>query len=702
MKEKKKKKEKQAQLPFRLNILFFSVFILFAILILQLGVTQILLGDTFQEEIDKTSKDLVKIPVPRGKIYDRNHKVLVDNQPIYAITYTPPRGVQPEDKLVLAEKLVDYMEVDVYDEDGNIQGINERNKQEYWYLKNRKEAEELLPQEEREDLSNAEQYQEVLNRIPKEALDSLDEGELKVIAIKKELDKAYELSPQIIKNKDVSIEEYSRIAENLDILNGINITTDWERVYKNQSGFNSFLGSITTHNQGILSEKEDYYLTRGYSRNDRVGRSGLEDQYEEVLRGRKEQIEYVLNKHGQIIDSNIHVLGERGKDLVLGLDVDYQKRVDEIVERELRATIEAQPGAQKYLTDAIAVVLNPKTGDILAISGIHHDRKKNEYLNSSLKAIHDAYLPGSAIKGATLLAGLHEGVVRPNEVIFDNPIRIRGSKPKGSIYNMGNVNDIDAIHVSSNVYMYHIAMRMSGNPNYVPEQSLVYRPGSFQKMRNYFRQFGLGTETGIDFPNEATGYEGNPEGQQDVAAQFMDFAIGQNESFTVLQLAQYVSTIANDGYRVKPRLVKEIRNPSSAKDSLGSIYQYNNTEYLNRIVMDDLYLDRIQEGFRRAFQAPRGTAYAYFGDRPYNPAGKTGTVEEIFWDEEKGAFVETEHLALVGYAPFDDPEVAFAVLIPNTTRVNGRYPVNHMIGRGILDSYFEFEETSDEDEEDDE
>ncbi|HLS36166.1 MAG TPA: penicillin-binding protein 2 [Bacillota bacterium] len=689
--QQKKKKEKQAQLPFRLNILFFSIFLLFSILILQLGVTQILQGDTFQSEIDHTSRDIVKVPVPRGKMYDRNHNILVDNEPLYAITYTPPKGVQPEDNLELAEDLVHYMELDIYNEEGEVTGITDRDKREYWYLKNKEDAEDLLSQEEREDMSNAEQYQEVLNRIPDEEITDFNEEQLQIIAIKKELDKAYALAPHIIKNKGVTIEEYSKIGENLDKLPGINTATDWDRVYKNKTSFHSYLGSITSHNQGILSDREQYYLTRGYSRNDRVGRSGLEAQYEEVLRGRKEQIEYILDSDNQIVDSNVHVEGERGKDLILTIDTELQKKVDEIVEKELKETIEKSSVPQKYLTDAIAVVMNPKTGEILAVSGVHHDKENNRYEYASLKALHDAFPPGSTIKGATLLAGLHEGVVSPNEVIDDKPIEIKGNPhPKGSITYLGHVNDIDAIHRSSNVYMYHIAMRMSGNPVYRPNQSLRYIPGSFQKMRNYFRQFGLGAETGIDFPNEATGYVGNPEGSVDVAGQFQDFAIGQNETFTALQLAQYVSTIANDGYRVKPHFVKEIRNPSNGSEELGSIYKYKNTEVLNKVVMNDDYIKRVQEGFRRAFQVQRGTAYAYFHDRDYNPAGKTGTAEaEVY---EDGVLTKTEHLGLVGYAPFDDPEVAFAVIVPNTIRTSDRHPVSNMIGRGILDAYFELQE----------
>lgn len=688
---KKKEKEKRAQLPFRLNILFFSVFLLFSILILQLGVVQILRGETFQEEIDQTTQDVIKVPVPRGKIYDRNYKIVVDNEPIYAITYTPPKGVQPKQRLELAETLVKFMSMDIYDDKDNLTGISLRNKREYWYLKNTEEAEKLLTSDEREGMNNGEQYNEILQRIPDEEIDKLTDKELQIIAIKKELDKAYELTPQIIKNEGVTLEEYARVGENLDQLPGVNVTTDWDRVYENRNSFHAYLGSITTQNQGILADKEQFYLTRGYSRNDRVGRSGLEAQYEDVLRGRKEQIEYVTDKNGKVVDSNILVPGERGKDLVLTLDMEYGKRVDQILQRELETAIEKTPSYyRQLLEEALAVVINPKTGEILAISGQRYNHDTKEFEDVALNAIHDTHLPGSTVKGATILAGFQSGVVSPGHVIVDKPIINAGSNPKGSWMNLGPVNDIDALERSSNVYMYHIAMRVSGNPVYRENASLTFNKGSFQKMRNYFQQFGLGTETGIDYPNEAKGLSPNAEGLPDRAGLLQNYAIGQYDTFTTLQLAQYVSTIANDGYRVRPHLVKEIREPTPYADELGPVYRSMNTDVLNKIEMDNAYIQRVQEGFRRAFQGTRGTASAYFSDRDYNPAGKTGTAEEFKWID--GKMFQTENLALVGYAPFDDPEVAFAVIVPHTHRFSDRHPINNLIGRGILDSYFELKE----------
>src|SRR5690625_6991983 len=109
-----------------------------------------------------------------------------------------------------------------------------------------------------------------------------------------------------------------------------------------------------------------------------------------------------------------------------------------------------------------------------------------------------------------------------------------------------------------------------------------------------------------------------------------------------MQVDQYVSTIANDGYRVKPHIVKDIHNPSVDKD-LGSIYKSNETEVLNKMKIKDSELKRIQEGFRGAFQSEGGTGYSYWSGKNYNPAGKTG--------DRKSTRLNSSHVA-ISYAVF--------------------------------------------------
>ncbi|HLR01144.1 MAG TPA: penicillin-binding protein 2 [Virgibacillus sp.] len=694
----KKKKKRKAQLPFRLNILFLGVFLLFSILILQLGVVQILNGDGFQEEIDRTSQETTKVPVPRGMIYDRNHNVLADNKALYAITFTPQKGVQAEERLEVAEDLAEYitMDGDKLSEQDKIDKLTPHDYREYWYLKHPKKAEKLLTDEEAEEMDNSEQYKEALKRIKDEELEDFSDKELRVMVIKKEMDKASSLTQQVIKNEGVTPDEYARVSENLDKLPGINATVDWDREYPYDDTFSSFLGSITTKEQGIIKENEPYYITRGYSRNDRVGKSGLELEYEDLLRGRKEQIQYTTDKNNVIIDSDTIVEGERGKDLVLTLDVEFQQKVDELVADELKKTVEKYPTQNKHLEDALAVALDPQTGEILAASGQHYDHDENKVEDQSYRILYDQNEPGSSIKGATVLTGYQEDAIQPGEVIVDQPLKIKGSNTITSYGNaaMGPVNDYDALKRSSNIYMVNIAMRLGGVYNHKNGDSLPNMKDALKIMRNDFGQFGLGTRTGIDFPYEATGLEGDYERPSD----YLFNAFGQFDTYTTMQLAQYVATIANDGYRTRPHFLKEIHEPTAYDDDLGPVSKSINTEVMNRIQMDSKNIERVQEGFRRVYQEQGGTAYNYFKDVDYNPAGKTGTAETSVFED--GKEYKTDNLALVGYAPFDEPEIAFAVIIPHLGDLGSgqsQRPINHNIGKGILDAYFDLKEERDED-----
>ncbi|MCC2251818.1 MAG: peptidoglycan D,D-transpeptidase FtsI family protein [Bacillota bacterium] len=683
-KKNKRRKLKRERLPFRLNILFFVMFIMFSALVLQLGVVQILKGESFQEEIDRTIRDTTKVPVPRGEVYDSNHRLVVTNKPLYAITYTPAKRVQAKNRLTVAKKLAQLISFDS-------KGISERNKKEYWYLENKKEAVKLLSTEEKKELDDTEEYNLILERIPKDKISDFTKNEQKIIAIKRELDKAYALTPQIVKNEGVTSEEYAMVSEHLSELPGINATADWEREYPFGDTFQNLIGNITTQKKGIPAEKEEYFLTRGYSRNDRVGISGLEEYYENVLRGRKEQIQYTTKKDGTIVGSETVVEGEAGKDLVLTIDMEFQKKVDKVVKDELKNIIQANPYQHPYLTDAIAVVMNPKTGELLAVSAASRDKEKNEYVNESYRALYDSHLPGSAVKGATVLAGYESGVISPGQSFYDRKLKIKGDpKRRGSYRNLGAVNDYDALRLSSNVYMFYIALKMGGEQrNPLPDEAkITFNPDAWEEMRNYFQQFGLGASTGIDYPYESTGLTGE---NSTMGGLFMNLAIGQYDTYTALQMAQYVSTIANDGYRIRPHFVKEIRNPSNSSEELGSVYRNIDTKILNRVDMDQSYITRIQEGFHRVFHAAGGTGVKYFGNNEYskyNAAGKTGTAENAYYIDGK-KLADTENLSLVGYAPYDDPEMAFAIIVPHTGKIKGRYPINHRIGQGILDAYFE-------------
>jgi len=685
-----KKKKKRAQTAMRLNILFLFVFLLFSLLILQLGVVQILNGEEARERLNETENAKTSIAVPRGLMYDADGELVVDNEPVRSITYTPPKnGDSHLTKISIAEKLA-TMVMMAEDIEGLKDLVNERDKKEFWYVsneKNREMIEERLTEEDMELKSGA-LYQRQLDLITPQdynALDWSDAYQLNVVAIKKELDQAIELSPHVIKNEGVTDEEYAQVSEHLNLLPGIDAKIDWNRVYPFEDTFRTFIGNITDADQGIPRDNQDYYLNLGYSWNDRVGESGLEQQYEDVLRGQKEVIQYTIDNDGEIVGTKTVQDGKAGNDLVLTVDMDFQQALDEIVKDELEKYIAQDPYRNRHMEDALVAALDPQTGAVLGMTAAHYNRDENTFENQPHRVVYDAHIPGSSVKGATVLTGYQTGVIDIGTVLNDRPIKIAGTPLKKSWRNFGLLNDLKALEQSSNVYMFEIAMRIATATYNYNEPLRSFDQSSFQTMRNYFQQFGLGSKTGIDLPFEATGYVGSNIVDGGL---LLDFAIGQYDTFTTLQLAQYVSTIANDGYRLAPYLVKGEHASNGDKAALGPVVTSKSPQLLNRIDMDDRYIERVQQGFRLA--ATQGTGRGHWANNPYDVAVKTGTAQNYFYVD--GEQQQTNNLTLVGYAPYDEPEVAFAIVIPRTGVGNDQNGIHHNIGNRLIDAYFDIKE----------
>jgi cell division protein FtsI/penicillin-binding protein 2 len=678
------KRKKRAQVPIRLNILFFFVFLLFSALILRLGVVQIVYGEDYRREVERTQDEIVSTPVPRGKIYDRFGQVIVDNTPQKAITYTRSKSTQPEEILEVAKKLAQYIDIPDAEEK-----VTERDMKDYWILTHPEEAKKKVSEQERKQLADQgmtqkeidkKVYEWTLDRITEKELAQIPKQELEVIAIKHEMESGYALTPQTVKSKGVTDREYAVVSEHLSELPGVNTTVDWDRKYVYDNTFRSVLGSVTEEDEGIPRERLDYFLARDYSRNDRVGKSYLEMQYEEVLHGKKAKVKNVVDKSGRVVSVEEVYPGERGKDLVLTIDAELQQKVEQIIQQEILAT--KRKGRSPLLDRAFVVMMNPKTGEVLAMAG--KLLRDGEFVDFAIGNITSAYAMGSAVKGATVLTGFQTGVLHPNTYIKDEPLYIKGTPVKKSWKTMGTINELTALKQSSNVYMFKTAIAIGGGV-YRPHAPLRINPEAFATIRHYFSQFGLGVKTGIDLPNELSGFQG----QSTLGGFLLDLAIGQYDMYTPMQLAQYVSTIANGGYRMKPQLVKEIREPSIDEKEPGRVIKRFEPVVLNRIDMKTEYIKRVQEGFRRVMQEPGGTAYAYFANAPYKPAGKTGTAEAFYDGPIKSRRNDsTYNLTLVGYAPYNDPQVSFAVVVPWATQGDSD-GINDRIGRRILDAYFE-------------
>jgi penicillin-binding protein A len=685
------KKKNKTFVGLRFNVLFFMVFILFSILILRLGFVQIVYGDDFKREIQRTEDITVNNPVPRGKLFDRNGKIIVDNISQNAITYTKYQNTNQADMIEVSKKLAKLIDMDY-------KNVKERDKKDFWILKNPERAKEKISSTEwklvaENKLSDKDIYKLQLERLNEAELKELKKEDLEVLAICKQFNSGYALTPQIVKNKQVSPEEFAVVSENLHVLPGVDTTTDWERKYLFGDTLKTIIGKVSSSEKGLPIERLEYYLARDYNRNDRVGLSYIEEQYEAILHGQKAKVKNITDKNGEVLETVVVSEGKRGKDLVLTVDMDLQLAVEKIIEEELLA---AKKTAGTALLDrAFVVLMNPNTGEILTLAGkqIVRDAKtgKQNMLDFAYGTFTTSYSAGSAVKGATILTGYKTGALYPGDYHFDSPIKIKATPKKASWKNLGNINDINSLKYSSNVYMFKTAIAI-GEGHYEYNEPLNINVKSFDIIRESFSEFGLGARTGIDLPNEQIGFKG-PSKQPGF---LLDLVIGQYDIYTPMQLAQYVSTIANGGYRVKPHIVKEIREPLLNNSELGPIVEEIKPTILNHIGAKEEWLKRVQEGFRRVMQDRGGTAYDEFGNAPYKPAGKTGTAQALYDGpemkkfKERGAMPpEVMNLSLVGYAPFNNPEVAMAVLVPWAYEGKEGHHANNVIGRRVLDAYFD-------------
>ncbi|PEB53364.1 penicillin-binding protein [Bacillus pseudomycoides] len=678
-----KKKKKKTHVPFRLNVLFLCVFLMFSAVIVRLGYVQIVHGEEYKNEVEKKENATISNPVPRGKIFDRYGRAVVDNDPVRTITFTRMKGSTSEDRLKTAKKLAELIEV-------SPDKLTDRDKKDYWLSMHKKEAEAKITKKDREELKakkidDKEIDDRQRNRVTEEELSQLTPADLEVLAIKSKMDGGYAMTPQIIK-KQVTPEEYAIVSENLALLPGVDTNVDWDRKYTYDDMFRSVLGGVTSSDEGLPKERLDYYLVRDYDRNDRVGKSYIEQQYEDALHGTKTETKNITDKDGNIIETVNVSQGQRGNDLNLTIDMELQKRVEDIITKNLMKF----KGSEPLLDRAFVVMTNPKNGEILSMAGkqLVEENGKTEVKDYALGTMTSSYEMGSTVKGATLLTGYQTGAIKPGDYQYDEPIKIKGTPLKSSWKNMGSIDDLTALKMSSNVYMFKTAMKIAG-VQYQKGGTLDIPQKAFDDMRYYFSQFGLGVKTGIDLPNESAGQRGT--GKQ--PGFLLDLAIGQYDTYTPLQLAQYVSTIANGGYRMQPQVVKEIRQPPAKPDEVGKVIESMEPKVLNRIDMPESQIKRIQEGFRQVFNDAGGTGLKYFQTAPYKAAGKTGTAQVPYGGDKaigrdaNGNRKIIYNLTLVGYAPLDDPEVAFSVVVPWI--YDDHCGINGDIGRQIMDAYFD-------------
>ncbi|MBM7603607.1 cell division protein FtsI/penicillin-binding protein 2 [Metabacillus crassostreae] len=658
----------------RINVFFFLVFILFVALVVRLGVVQIVQGEEFSKEVSRTESDYARLPAPRGKMYDRYDRVVVDNKSVPAITYTVDKTTKTQDKIDTAKKLSQFIS---YEPEYLAEELKDRDIRDYWLAANPEEAKALLSEEELK-LKPSETYKLQVERVSEKEIEAIkaNQEEQELAYMYTRFSSGYQYEPQVVKSLNLTDKEVSSVAENLEQLPGVDVITDWDRENPYGEYLSTIFGGVTSPEQGILESRADYYKARGYARNERVGKSYLEYEYEDYLNPRKAKVEYVSDKSGNIVTQKVVDEGQRGYDLKLSFDMELQIEVEKIVEEELR-----KASASHHLMDrAFVVMMDPYQGDVLSMVGkqLNPKDRSGDMLDFAYGTFATQYEAGSTVKGATVLSGYQHGLPI-NKPYRDRTLNFKGTPPKSSYKTLGPMNDLSALKLSSNVYMFFVALHIAG-VDYVPNGPLNASTEDFQTLRNYFAQFGLGVPTGVDLPQESSGLMSTP----DNPGKLLDISIGQFDTYTPLQLAQYVSVIANGGSRVQPRIVTSIHAPVDEAE-LGPIVVDKAPNVLNRVNNTPEEIERVQQGFKQVV-SPSGTGKSII----YDVAGKTGTSQTLYYGPKREYWGrETNNLNFVGYYPSGNPEISFSVVVPWAS--NDKTSINKDITNRIVEAYIKLQ-----------
>ena len=449
---------------------------------------------------------------------------------------------------------------------------------------------------------------------------------------------------------------------------GLFIKESLERFYPYKDTLKNVLGSVGP----IQKENKNYYLKKGYKLYEKVGISGLEREYEEYLKGTNAK--YKVNN-----DNSLTLIshGKKGSDLYLSIDINLVNEINTIIKEEL---VKAKKHLNtQYLNDAFVIVGNPKTSEVYSLNGQRY-LNDNTFTDISLNNINSAFTMGSVVKGATISVGYKYNLIEKGKKILDGCVKLKNKTEKCSFKELGYLDDVSALKMSSNYYQFLIAISLLGK-KYTPNMDLNASEKEFNIYRDMLSSYGLGIITGIDLPNEKPGLKGNIISDD----LLLNLAIGQYDTYTPIELFNYINTLAMKGKRISPSLVNEIKN----KDFI--IYK-NKHEVVDNVQISNDDFNQIHKGFYEVMNNGTGLG---FMNRSLLPAGKTGT-SESFIDTNNDGKIDTKTLTLTmaGFFPYDDPKVSLIVVCPNTSHNNGKnkdyiYYLTSKISRRITNIFNE-------------
>jgi len=438
--------------------------------------------------------------------------------------------------------------------------------------------------------------------------------------------------------RDLDFKQISYLSENKERLKGVDFQVEALRVYPGDFRASHIFGYTKEISEKQLEKQVGEYYTQG----DLIGSNGLEQTYEEVLRGEKGNrfvsVDVKGKEVGAFNDGKSDIPPVNGSDLVLSIDADLQAYAEKLFANKRGGIIAMDPR-----TGEVLCMVSKPDFDLAVFSGPTDPKEFAKLVLDKDKplfnrAIQSKYPPGSTWKMMMGLAGMGSGELTPKSTIVCGGSFTYGSRTWGDHGSYGAINIVTALEKSANVFFYKLGLQL-GLDNY----------------NKYSSMFGFGKKTGIDLPNETIGllpttayYDKvfGPRGWNQSV--LINLGIGQGELLvSPVQLAAYTACIAMNGLYNEPHFVSKIKNPQTGVEE-------PNKYQSHQIDMPKAYFEAIQKGMYLVVNGS-GTARTVKNDM-FELVGKTGTAQNSGGDN---------HSWFVGYAPYNDPKIAICVLGEN-------------------------------------
>lgn len=698
----------------RFRIVYLILIIVGVILIAQLFNLQVIQGEQFRDSSQRRLFRDAEIKAPRGEILDRNGIVLATNREAFNIEIMKT-AVSPEDINSMILTLVKVLEKngDTYRDNFPISINPIRLDLRYQDIIDIQEIGNFYKNFKIKDtnISDVQLFKDIRHFYNiDDRISTIDARKIMAIRYEMGLQPLSPFDPVLIA-VDVSKETVAELEERHLDFPGVTISVEPIREYPNTLAAAHVIGYIGKINQKELKSRKD----KGYDHNDMIGKSGVEKTFEEFIKGKDGIRKVEMDLSGRLtgeFDASFSETEENapkpGNNIYLTLDYNLQKAAEKSLEDTIKQinTGEFKDKFDDAQTGA-AVVIDVKTGEILAMASypafnpatfvkgvtkndwdILMDKELTPLRNRSIQG---AYSPGSTFKMITAMAALEEGKVSTGEKIIDEGIykRYKDYQPRCWIWNSGHtthgaVDVTKAIKVSCNYYFYEMG----------------YRTG-IDNINKFARMFGLGSKTGVELPGEAKGIIASPEYKKTVfknkrdqvwfPGETLQAAIGQSYySFTPVQMANYIATLANGGTKSRPHILKKMVDwkgePVNKKD-INSVLSENLGIDINdepeKLNLNKNFLKYIFLGMESVTGDAGGTAYATFANFPVKVAGKTGTAQVREYNKNTGK-KKSDNAWFVGFAPYDNPKIAVSVIIEN----GGHGSYTAPVARDIFAEYF--------------